>query len=97
MLILHITYKIKVGQRDRFMSEIKLLGIPKASKGEKGCLAYDYYHPESGEDEIFLKDIWEDEDCLTAHTQTAHFARLKDLKDQYVSTVRIDKYYVSKV
>lgn len=97
MFLLHVTYRTKTGQRDRFLSEIKSLGIPEAFRSEKGCLAYDYYYPEHGGDEIFLNEIWEDEDSLTAHTQTELFAKLQELKNRYVSAVRIDKYNAQRL
>lgn len=97
MLILNITYYIKEGKRDAFMSAIKELGIYEASISEKGCAAYDYYYPTTGSNTVFLNEIWEDEDCQLAHTRTGHFATLQELKKEYVQSVNINKYNAKRL
>lgn len=92
MIILNITYHVKAGKRDAFLSAIEALNIPALTNAEKGCLAYDYYYPIHNTDDLFLNEIWEDEDCLKAHTLTEHFFKLQELKSTLVDTVTITKY-----
>jgi len=97
MLLLNVIYQTKQGQRETFLSAIEALGIPEASRAEKGCLAYDYYYPVQGENTIFLNEIWENADCQAAHTRAAHFAKLQELKKEYVESVTLMKYNAERL
>lgn len=97
MLVINVSYYVKKGQRDKFLSEIRAHGIDAASKAEKGCLAYDYYFSPDNEDILFLNEIWESEEDLKAHAEAPHFAKVQELKAVYTDNVELVKFSAEKL
>ena len=92
MIVLNVTYKCRPDMREEFLEMIVTEGIDIASRAEEGNIKYDYYLPFEGGDELLLVEKWKDEDSLLKHGKQAHFARLGELKEQYVEDVVIEKY-----
>ena len=92
MIVLNVTYKCKPGMRETFLGMIQKEGIDAASRSEAGNKKYDYYIPASGGDELLLVEKWETQEALAVHGKQAHFARLGELKNEYVAEVVIEKY-----
>ena len=92
MIILHVTYKCKPGQRDRFLKLITTEGIDAASRAEAGNIRYDYYLPADGRNELFLVEKWRDADALAEHGAQPHYTRLKALKTEYVLDTVIERF-----
>ncbi len=97
MKILHVTYTIKEGKRDEFYREVVDLGIASRSRAEEGCLAYDYYFPVGKDNKIFLLEIWKTPEDAEKHMQSAHFAKLQELKKEYVTDVRFGKFLAESI
>ncbi len=94
MIVLNVTYKCKPDMRDEFLEAIMTEGIDEASRAEPGNIKYDYYIPAAGGDELFLLEKWRDADALEEHKREPHFARLGQLKPDYVLDTAIEKYEV---
>ena len=91
MIVLNVTYKCKPGKRGAFLEAIRREGIDAASRAEAGNLKYDYALPFDGGDELLLIEKWRDEAALKAHAETPHYARLKELKPQYVNETVVER------
>ena len=48
-------------------------GMVAPSNGEKGCISYNFYKQEPGENEFLFFEEWENQAALDAHFQTPHF------------------------
>lgn len=92
MIVLNVTYKCKPGMREEFLEAILREGIDGASRKEAGNLKYDYYIPFDDNGELLLVEHWRDEEALTAHGQTPHLQRLRELKAEYVTETVIERF-----
>ncbi len=91
MIVLNVTYKCRPGMREEFLEAIQSEGIDEASRKEPGNLKYDYYIPFDGDD-LLLVEKWRDETALKAHAETPHYAKLKELKPQYVTETVVERF-----
>lgn len=58
---------------------------------EEGCIRYDYYFSAQQEDKILLVEQWQTQAHQRIHLQQPHMARLRELKEQYVSDTRLSR------
>ncbi|MBR6044355.1 MAG: antibiotic biosynthesis monooxygenase [Ruminococcus sp.] len=82
---LEVHYITKAGMREQFYERICSDGIADASRAEAGNEKYDYYFSAGDPNELLLLEVWKDEEAVRLHGQTPHFARLGELKKEYVS------------
>lgn len=94
MFVLNVTYKCKPDMREKFLEAIKGEGIDKACRAEEGNIKYDYYFPADGSDELLLVEKWRDAEALAVHGKQPHFARLGELKNEFVDDTAIEKFEV---
>lgn len=94
MIILNVTYKCKPQMNEKFLEAIKGEGIDKACRAEDGNIKYDYYFPADGSDELLLVEKWRDAEALAVHGKQPHFARLGELKNEFVDDTAIEKFEV---
>lgn len=94
MIVLNVTYKCKPDMRDEFLESIMAEGIDVASREEQGNIKYDYYYSTEDLDEMFLLEKWADSEALSAHQKMSHFARLGELKSEFVLDTVIEKYII---
>ena len=94
MIVLNVTYKCKPDLRDEFLEKIYTEGIDIASRSEEGNIKYDYYTPVDGVDDLLLLEKWSDADALAAHGKQPHFARLGELKKEFVIDTIIEKFEI---
>lgn len=92
MIVLNVTYKCKPEMRDEFLEAIYTEGIDDACRKEDGNIKYDYYTPTDGSDDLLLVEKWRDADALAAHGKQPHFARLGELKTEFVTETIIEKF-----
>ena len=94
MIVLNVTYKCKPDMRDEFLEAIYTEGIDVACRGVDGNIKYDYYTPVDGSDDLLLVEKWRDADALAAHGRQEHFAKLGELKAEFVDDTVIEKFEV---
>lgn len=94
MIVLNVHYKCKPGMREAFLHAIRAEGLAAASRAEAGNLQYDYYLSAEGSDDLLLVEKWQDAEALAKHGKQPHFARLGELKPQYVSDTQIERFEV---
>lgn len=92
MIVLNVTYKCKPELRDEFLEMIMAEGIDIACRAEDGNIKYDYYIPTNGSDDLLLVEKWRDAEALAVHGRQPHFARIGELKGNYVDETIIEKF-----
>lgn len=92
MIVLNVTYKCKPQMRDEFLEMIMSEGIDDACRGEDGNIKYDYYIPTDDSDDLLLVEKWRDAEALDKHSKQPHFARLGELKKDFVNDTIIEKF-----
>lgn len=92
MIVLNVTYKCKPDMREEFLEAIYAEGLDEASRAEEGNFKYDYYIPTDGSDDLLLVEKWKDADVLAVHGKQPHFARLGQLKGEFVNETIIEKF-----
>ena len=88
---LEVHYLVKAGLREEFYERILSEGIDDASRNEAGCEKYAYYFSADDPDELLLLEVWADGEAVRLHSQTPHFARLGELKKEYVADTVINR------
>ncbi len=94
MLILHVTFLAKPGEREIFVKEVLDAGIAKASEAENGNYYYDFFFSAENEDEVMLLEKWENQEVLDVHSQQSHYTALGEIKNKYILKTTIDKYEI---
>ena len=92
MIVLNVTYKCKPGMKEAFLERIREEGLDAKSRAEAGNRKYDYYFAADGSDDLLLVEKWQDADALAEHGRQEHYARLGELKSEYVIETIIEKY-----
>ena len=92
MIVLNVTYKCKPELREEFLEMIMTEGIDTECRGESGNIKYDYYRSVDDCDELLLVEKWRDADALAVHGKQPHFARLGELKSEFVKETIVEKY-----
>lgn len=78
-----VRYTVTVGERDDFVRGLARLRMAELSRAEQGCLQYEYLLPVDAPDQVLLLEHWSSIEAQQAHTGTAHFAKLADVKQRY--------------
>ena len=66
------------------------------SRAEEGCIRYEYSFGVK-KDELILTEIWRDGDAIEYHKNSEHYAKLGELKSQYVENTGIEKYSATQI
>ena len=82
MIEIKIIYKLQPDIKHKFMETVEALGIPQATRAEKGCLKYDF-EVSAEKDEVYLHELWENEECLECHKTQPHLKKLLSLKEEF--------------
>ena len=93
MIQLHVTYTMKPGVTPKdFFEALNAAGIPEKCQQEKGNISYNYFYLADNPDQLFLLEIWENDEVLTAHQQTSHFQQIPSIKEKYVDHTDLQRY-----
>ena len=66
------------------------------SRSEKGCLRYEYSYG-MDEDELLLTEVWSDAETFEVHKNSKHFAKLCEIKAEYVEDTEFMKFSAEQV
>ena len=91
MFVLLVKYKCKPGCREAYFDAIRNNHIDEMSLAEEGCIRYEYSYG-IADDELILTEVWQDAQAIEVHKNSEHFAKLGDLKAEYVENTEIMKY-----
>lgn len=96
LFLVMVRYHIREGKRDEFFQKVTEQGIVRLSREEPGNYKYDYYSPKDSEDDLCLLELWTNEQAQKQHGTTEHYQKLTILKQEYVESVEIEKYWILK-
>ena len=96
MFVLLVRYKCKQGCRDRYYKAIKENHIDELSQAKEGCIRYEYSFSVA-EDELLLTEVWSDAEAIEVHKNSDHFAKLGELKAEYVENTELMKFSAEQV
>lgn len=96
MFVLLVRYKCKPGCRDAYYNAIRKVCIDEMSRSEKGCLRYEYSYG-MDEDELLLTEVWSDAEAIEVHKNSKHFAKLGEIKAEYVENTEFMKFSAEQV
>lgn len=82
MIYLHVTYTMPKENRDSYIRELIGEKMSEMTKKERGCHAYDFSVPLDRDDQVFLKEIWED-DALEGHKNGANIKKMHEIAKKY--------------
>ena len=82
-------FEVKKDQIDFFKSEA--LKLIDASKNEQGCIYYSLHQNNEKSDVLVFTEIWESEDALEEHKNTAHFKAFFSIIENLIESVSVEK------
>ena len=88
-----VRYTVRVGERDDLLRDLAQLRMAESSRAEQGCLQYEYLLPVDAPDQVLLLERWSSSEAQ-AHTGTAHFAKLADVKRRYDLSTKVVRMVV---
>ena len=92
MIVMHVTYHLKnAGAGRAFCAALEEGEILSHTRLEDGCETYRLFYPADTEDQVFLLEIWQSEERMSAHRQTPQFRRLQEIKGQYVADTEVHR------
>lgn len=92
MLGIQVTYMMKPGMREEFLSRVAACGIQSAVRREKGCLQYDYFRSVDDPDLLLLLERWTDAESQRLHMEQPHMKELATIKDHCVAQVSLERF-----
>ena len=96
MFVLLVKYKCKPGCREAYFDAIRNNHIDEMSRSEEGYIRYEYSYGIAN-DELILTEVWQDAQAIDLHKNSEHFAKLGDLKAEYVENTEIMKFSADQV
>lgn len=82
--------------KQRRKAEATLHRSDELSQAEEGCIRYEYSFSVA-EDELFLTEVWRDAEAIEVHKNSDHFAKLGELKAEYVENTEFMKFSAEQV
>lgn len=93
MIVINVTYKMKEGVLPSdFVNALEEKGLAPYCRQEKGNICYSYFYPADGSDIVFLLEKWEDMESVTVHSKTENYAKIGQVKAQYVENTDVRIY-----
>ena len=89
---LNVTYKMKPGMREAFLSALVESGLPEIFRQEEGCLQYSYFRSVEDEDCLLLVERWTDRKFQQQHLETPHIPKLAAIKERCVADTVLTTY-----
>lgn len=91
MIIITVEANIKPEYREEAIPVA--LKMAQASQAETGCLAYQFYADLQDPNKLFLYELWETEEVLATHGETAHMAEFRQhLPKLLASELSVKRY-----
>lgn len=92
MLGVNVTYIMKPGKREEFLTQVVACGALDAIRKEDGCLQYDYFLPVDQADQLLLVERWTSREAQTIHMTQPHMADLAAIKERCALDVSVIFY-----
>jgi quinol monooxygenase YgiN len=91
-IFLLVTYTVRPGMTQAFLSAVEQSGILDKIHREDGCLRYEYAAAAQTPERVFLLESWASLAQQKTHLTQPHMADLTALKDQYVTSTTVDYF-----
>lgn len=92
MLGVNVTYTMKPGKREEFLSEIAACGAQEAIRKETGCIQYDYFLSVEDPDKLFLLEKWTDREAQAVHMTQPHMVQVTAAKERCAVDTALEFY-----
>lgn len=89
MYTIYVKFGCLPQKRQAFIERVKETGILDAIRAEDGCIRYDYYLSEKDPEELLLIEQWESKTHQQVHIRQPHMAKLREFKDDYITSTVI--------
>ncbi len=89
MIRLNVFIEVAEGKREEALALAKALVAPTLK--EEGCIAYDIFESATRRNVLMFCETWQDEQTLSAHSQTPHFKELVP-QLQALTTVKLETF-----
>ena len=89
MYTIYVKFTCLPEKREAFIQIVKETGILAAIRAEDGCIRYDYYLSEKDPNELLLLEQWQTKEHQQIHIGQPHMARLRALKDDYITNTQL--------
>lgn len=89
MIRLNVFVRVDEANRAKAIEAAKELTA--CSLKEEGCIAYDTFESSTRRDVFMICETWKDAEVLSAHEQSAHFAKYVGLI-QEVAEMKLEKF-----
>lgn len=90
MFYINVTYKLPAENRDAFAKSILENKIPELVRQERGNHAYDFSLSIEHPDEVYLREIW-DEDAFEEHRTSPNVKLFGTIKEKFGASTEITK------
>ena len=90
-IVLHVYYTGAPGRASAFPQKMRRT-LRSEIINEPGCLQYDYFTSLADGDTVLLVERWRDHASLDCHSAGEPMAKLKQMKDTYCLSTRVERY-----
>lgn len=97
MLIVKVNYECKEGQAKAFVDKARELKIDSTSRSEEGNLCYEYSFDVENPNVVHLFELWKNQAAIDSHMASAHYAKLGELKAEFVENTVFEKFEANKL
>lgn len=98
MILLQVTYQLyKKEEAKDYVETLKASGLCDLCRQEAGNLRYDYFYPADCGEQVFLVELWRDEEALEFHKNTEHFKQIGQLKERFVKSTDVKRFSVEEL
>lgn len=92
MFGINVTYIMKPGKREEFLSRLTAQAIPQAVRNEEGCIQYNYFLPVDQPDQLLLMEKWTGREEQKLHLTQPHMALIRPIKEDCVLDTKLETY-----
>ncbi len=87
-----VTYHCKPGMREAFLEALQNEKLDEACRNEEGNIRYKYAFSVADPDEMILLETWKSAEAVEIHNAMPHFARIGEVKKEYVLETVLERY-----
>lgn len=91
-IAVNLYYTGKNGSARKFAEEMEASGTAALIRGESGNLRYEYFYPASDAETVLLIDIWENQEAIDRHHESAMMGTIARLREKYDLHMRAERF-----
>ena len=90
-LVIVVDFQLHPGAAEQFMPLMQQ-NAQASVQDEPGCLQFDVLTPDNEPDEVFLYEVYENDEAFARHLQTPHFLAFKAAVGELVKSQSVRRY-----